>query len=206
MATWVFLLALNVPLYLSNTVSLYIPKLARVNFFYVRLMPPLWYRSLLSVLVLQLCFLSPRSVPTLVFCSVVFCVLWPAASVFFPTEATASIFHSNAFGRKTHFLITIWVENGFSVEQNYQNCTRFAYRDLLFPQPCHRKLLGSLLTDEWVCYSHVSRDHTIWLILTGPGMCTYPKAASPCFSKARNLLSLAQKKVKRANQIYLLRI
>ena len=33
-----------------------------------------------------------RSVPTLVFCSVVFCVLWPAASVFFPTEAIASYF------------------------------------------------------------------------------------------------------------------
>ena len=172
MATWVFLLALSVPLYLSNTVSLYIPKLARVNLFYARLMPPLWYRSFLSVFVLQLCFLSPCSVPTLVFCSLVFCVLWPAASGLFPTEAIASIFHSIAFGRKNHFLITIWVENGFSVEQNYQSCTRFAYSGLLFPQPFQRKLLRPLLPDEWVCYSHVPRDHTIWLILTGLGMCS----------------------------------
>ena len=136
------------------------------------------------------------------------CILCPLASCLCVLSywSHCKLFHSNAFGRKTHFLITIWVENGFSVEQNYQNCTRFAYRGLLFPQPCHRKLLRSLLTDEWVCYSHVSRDQTIWLILTGPGMCTYPKAASPCFSKARNLLSLAQKKVKRANQICLLRI
>lgn len=172
MATWVFLLAPSVPLHLSNTVSLYIPKLARVKFFYARLMPPLWYRSLLSVFVQQLCFLSPCSVPTLVFCSAVFCVLWPAASGLFPTEAIASIFHSIAFGRKNHFLITIWVENGFSVEQNYQSCTRFAYSGLLFPQPFQRKLLRPSLPDEWVCYSHVPCDHTIWLILTGPGMCS----------------------------------
>jgi hypothetical protein len=137
-------------------------------------------------------------------------VLWTAACVFFPTAAIASIFYSTAFFRKNHFLISIWMENGFSVEQIVK-----AILDL-FIMACYFLSLfkGNLLRPCSLMRGFVLVRYPVtmpsgWYLLGGVGGdCIYPKASSPCFSKAETygLHSLAQNNWKIANQILLLGI
>lgn len=105
---------MNYPFYFLKS------DLAGANFFFfiLKLMNALWSRVLLSLLVLLVSLHTPG------FCSMCSGQL---PLYFFPTAAIASIFHYTASGRKNCFLINIWAENGFSVEQNYQSSTRLVY-------------------------------------------------------------------------------
>lgn len=60
-----------------------------------------------------------------------------------------------------------------------------------FLSPFFGKLLRFLLDNEWVCYGHVPRDHTVWLLLIGPGMCIYPKAKAYVSARQKLMTCLA---------------
>lgn len=167
-------------------------------------MYPTGYRFFPCVLALQLCFLLTHSVRTPVVCSVVFFMLCPAASVSFPLQQLQAYFILVHLAER----IVSWLVSELKTVSQLSKIIK-AVLDLYimacyFLSSFYGNLLRSLLDNEWVCYGHVPCDHTIWLILIGSGMCIYPKAASLCFSKAEtsDLHSLAQKNVKRANQIH----
>lgn len=167
-------------------------------------MNPTWCRFFLCVLVLQLSFLPTHSLGTPVFRSVVFCVLCPAASVPFPLQQLQAYFILLCLAER----IVSWLVSELKMASQLSKIIK-AVLDLFimacyFLSSFYGNLLRSSLDNEWACYGRVPCDHTIWLILFGPGMCIYPKAASPCCSKAEtyDLHSLAQTNVKTANQIH----
>jgi hypothetical protein len=116
-------------------------------------------------------------------------VLWTAACVFFPTAAIASIFYSTAFFRKNHFLISIWMENGFSVEQIVK-----AILDL-FIMACYFLSLfkGNLLRPCSLMRGFVLVRYPVtmpsgWYLLGGGGGGLHlPQGIKSMFQQGRNL-------------------